>query len=213
MDFVDKDIQRYAETHTTPANQLLNTIERETYIQVLRPRMLSGHLQGRILSMLAKMISPRYILEIGTYTGYSALCLCEGLADNGTLVTIDINHELEDRVRNYFEQSVYKDQIDFRIADALEEIDKLNDGIDMVFLDADKSNYQQYYEIILPKMRRGGYMLADNVLWSGKVVHKLDPKDTDTASLLEFNQMVQSDPRVENVLMPVRDGLMIIRVK
>lgn len=212
LDFIDSDIQRYSERHTSGASELLNKIERETYIQVLRPRMLSGHLQGRILSMLSKMINPSYILEIGTYTGYSALCLCEGMQETGKLVTVDVNEELESRVRGYFAASDYDQQIDFRLANALDVIPELEEGIDMVFIDADKSNYQNYYEAIVPKMRKGGFILADNVLWSGKVVQPVDAKDTDTQALLDFNLHVQNDPRVENVLMPVRDGVTLIRV-
>ncbi|WP_109829984.1 O-methyltransferase [Reichenbachiella versicolor] len=212
MDFIDTEIQRYSERHTSSASDLLNKIERETHIEVLRPRMLSGHLQGRILSMLSKMIRPQYILEIGTYTGYSALCLCEGMQEKGKLVTIDINKELESRVRGYFSESKYSDQIDFRIAKALDVIDALDEGIEMVFIDADKSNYWNYFEAILPKMKRGGFILADNVLWSGKVVEPLDSKDFDTKALLDFNRRVNEDSRVENVLMPVRDGVTLIRV-
>jgi caffeoyl-CoA O-methyltransferase len=181
---------------------------------VLIPRMLSGHLQGRILSMFSHMIQPKRILEIGTYTGYSALCLAEGLTPDGKLITMDINEELEDRVRRYINDSDYSSQIDFRVGNALEIIPTLEDELDLVFIDADKPNYSNYFDLVIDKLRTGGIIIADNVLWSAKV---LDPEqlanDEDTKALHEFNEKMQQDSRVENVLMPVRDGLMVVRKK
>ncbi|MFY0625642.1 MAG: O-methyltransferase [Reichenbachiella sp.] len=212
MDFINKEILNYSENHTSLPSDLLNKIERETHVQVLRPRMLSGHLQGRILSMFSKMIKPQMALEIGTYTGYSALCIAEGLKENGRLITIDINEELESRVRNYFAESDFDEQIDFRIGFAKEIIPTIDEKIDLVFIDADKVNYVRYFDLVIGKMNKGGYIIADNVLWSGKV---LDPKaknDADTSALIEFNIKVHNDPRVENVLIPVRDGITVLRV-
>ena len=190
----------------------MNVIDRETHLEVLRPRMLSGHFQGRILSMLAKMVGPTTILEIGTYTGYSALCLAEGLSEEGRLYTIDINEELEDRVRQYFLESPYNSQIDFIIGDALNLIPTLNENWDMVFIDADKKNYLNYYELVISSVKSGGYIIADNVLWSGKVVEK-EHNDEDTEALRVFNDTLSKDSRLEVVLLPVRDGLLIARKK
>ena len=211
MDFIPKVISEYSERHTSSESPLLQKVNRETWQKVYLPRMISGHLQGRILSMFSKIMKPERILEIGTYTGYSALCLAEGLSDNGKLITIDKNEELEDVVREYFQKSGYNDKIDFRIGDALYQIKDLKDSFDLVFIDADKTNYVNYYKSIFPKVRKGGIIIADNVLWSGKVVKDLKKPDRETESLKEFNDMVQKDPKVENVLMPVRDGLMVVR--
>ena len=210
MDFLSQDLNSYVQRHTGSASELLNRIERETHLHVLMPRMISGHLQGRVLSMLMKMIQPEFILEIGTYTGYSALCMAEGLAANGKLVTIDKNEELEDRVKGYFEASVYQSQIDFVVGNAMEIVPSLDYPWDVVFLDADKANYLNYYQMVFDQVRPGGYIIADNVLWSGKV---LDEKelDEDTEALKLFNKEVQADTRVENVLFPLRDGIMIVR--
>lgn len=209
MDFLDKELNRYVEKHTTPASALLDEIERTTYQKVLRPRMISGHLQGRILSMIAKLYRPTYVLEIGTYTGYSALCLAEGLQPNGQLVTIDKNIELEGMVREWFSRSPWGDQIRFEVGDARSIIPTLNFTWDLVFIDADKENYQTYYDLVLEKVNKGGIIIADNVLWSGKVVS--GETDTESVALREFNRFVQHDERVENLLLPVRDGLMVIR--
>lgn len=209
MDFLSNDLSKYIEQHTTPASELLNTIERITHQRVLMPRMISGHLQGRVLSMLSKIVRPRSILEIGTYTGYSALCLAEGLQEGGKLVTIDINLELEEMVKDFFDQSQYRENLDYKIGNALEIIPLLEDSFDLVFIDADKENYSNYYDLVFDKMRSGGIIIADNVLWSGKVL--LDENDKDTIALRKFNQKVQDDSRIENVLFPVRDGLMVIR--
>jgi caffeoyl-CoA O-methyltransferase len=175
--------------------------------------MLSGGYQGRILSMISKLIQPKNILEIGTYTGYSALCLAEGLQKNGTLITIDKNEELEDFAKKYFEKSNYNAQIKQLIGDALDIIPTLNEKFDLVFIDADKENYTNYFKMIIDKMNSGGVILSDNVLWSGKVVEKIDSNDKDTKVLVEFNKMLNTDDRIETILLPIRDGLSISRVK
>jgi len=211
MEFISDDLASYVENHTNGESALLRKINRETHLEVLRPRMLSGHLQGRVLSILSKMISPTYILEIGTYTGYSALCLAEGLKKNGKLITIDSNRELEARAKSYFDETDFKDQIVLKIGNALEIIPSLNESFDLIFIDADKTNYLNYYNLVIEKLASGAFIIADNVLWSGKVVQSLDTADEDTKALLEFNNLVQNDKRVENVLFPIRDGLMIIR--
>jgi caffeoyl-CoA O-methyltransferase len=209
MNFIPSDIQKYSEDHTSAESELLKTINRDTNARVLMPRMLSGHMQGRILSMVSKMISPSTILEIGTYTGYSAICLAEGLKAGGKLITIDINEELERTVRGYFEQSGFAKAIDYKIGNALNIIPTLKECFDLVFIDADKENYARYYDLVINSVPLGGYILADNVLWSGKV---LDEKpDKDTRAIKEFNLKVQNDKRVENVLLPVRDGIMVMR--
>lgn len=212
LDFLDPQIQKYAEDHTIAASELLNKIDRDTHAEVMRPRMLSGHLQGRALSMLCHMIKPKRVLEIGTYTGYSAICLAEGLAEGGKVITLDCNEELEDRVRVYLGESGFNDQIDFQIGDALALIPAIDGPFDLVFIDADKPNYGNYFDMVISKMNKGGFIIADNVLWSGKVLKPADDKDKSTGALVEFNQKVHTDPRVENVLFPVRDGLMILRV-
>jgi caffeoyl-CoA O-methyltransferase len=212
MNFIEERVEEYSMLHTTKESELLNKIDRETHLEVLRPRMLSGHFQGRILSMLSKMISPNRILEIGTYTGYSALCLAEGLMEDGKLYTIDINEELEDRVRQYFLESNYNQQIDFVIGDALHLIPRLNESWDIVFIDADKKNYTKYFNMVVASVKSGGYIIADNVLWSGKVVEK-DHDDEDTLALRVFNDTLSKDPRFEVILLPVRDGLLIARKK
>ena len=209
MDFIPPPIQKYAEDHTTPESDLLKVINRDTNAHVLMPRMLSGHMQGRILAMISQMVRPTVILEIGTYTGYSAICLAEGLKPEGKLITIDINEELENTVRGYFSSSVLAKAIVYRIGNALEIIPTLKMNFDLVFIDADKENYSRYYDLVINHVPLGGYILADNVLWSGKV---LDAKpDKDTRAIMEFNRKVQDDTRVENVLLPVRDGIMVMR--
>ena len=209
MDFLPENLQRYVETHTSAESDLLKKINRETHAHVLKSRMLSGHVQGRFLSLISKMLKPKVILEIGTYTGYSAICLAEGLQPGGKLITIDNNEELEDRVRNYFKESEYNSQIDFRVGDARKIIPTLTEVFDLVFIDADKENYSLYYDVVIDKLPSGGLILADNVLWSGKVVQP--STDKDTKAILEFNNKVKDDPRVENLLMPLRDGVMMIR--
>ncbi|MCC5916538.1 MAG: O-methyltransferase [Cryomorphaceae bacterium] len=214
MEFLPKEISRYTENHTRPESEFLAGINRDTHAEVLVPRMLSGHLQGQVLRMLSLFIRPKYILEVGTYTGYSALCLADGLQEGGALHTIDINEELEDRVRGYFNKSDHKDRIHFHIGDARQIITTLNHPWDLVFLDADKEGYLTYYKMVLPLMPSGGVIIADNVLWSGKVLdEKALSKDKDTRALHEFNTFVHRDERVENVLFPIRDGLMVIRKK
>ncbi len=212
LDFIKKDIQDYSAKHTTAASSLLEKIDRETNLNVLRPRMLSGHVQGRILSMIAHMIKPQRVLEIGTYTGYSALCMAEGLPEDGKLYTIDINEELEPIVQQYFNESDYTDQLQYLIGNAMDLIPTIDEQFDLVFIDADKVNYLNYYEQVIGKMNAGGFIIADNILWSGKVTASPKPNDKDTKALIEFNKRVHDDPRVENVLLPVRDGLMILRV-
>ena len=210
MEFLASAILRYSESHTQPESGLLRRINRETNLHVLMPRMISGHLQGRVLSMLSHMVRPRRILEIGTYTGYATLCLAEGLASDGFICTIDCNEELRKRVEGYFAESAYAGRIDYRTGNARDVLPTLTGTWDLVFLDADKESYLDYYEWIVPAMAPGGYLIADNVLWSGSVA---DPEKTDvnTEKIRAFNHRVQHDPRVENVLFPIRDGLMVAR--
>jgi predicted O-methyltransferase YrrM len=209
MDITDPGMQKYAEVHTTPESNLLSRINRETHANVLMPRMLSGHLQGRLLAMISRMLQPMRILEIGTYTGYSAICLSEGLAPGGKLITIDVNQELEHRVRQVLSEAGISEKVDYRIGNALSIIPALDEMFDLVFIDADKANYCRYFDLVIDKLRPGGIILADNVLWSGKVL--AERPDKDTRGILAFNNKVQSDPRVENVLLPLRDGIFVIR--
>ena len=211
MEFIDEGIEEYARQHTEPENDLLKELVRETHAMVLQPRMLSGHLQGRFLSFIAKVYQPSLILEIGTYTGYSALCLAEGLKADGRLITIDVNEELETFTRSFFNRSAYRDQIDYRIADAAVEIQAVEGPIDLVFIDADKRNYALYFDLVISKMRSGGLILVDNVLWSGKIIEE-SAKDKSTEALRDFNTKVANDPRVEPLLLPIRDGLFLLRV-
>ena len=214
MEFIDEDLQRYAEEHTSPESELLRKINRQTHLNVMKPRMLSGHLQGRLLSMFSHMIRPKQVLEIGTYTGYSAICLAEGLQEDGTVHTIDINEELEDMVRGYIAEAGLSESIKYYIGNALDIIPTIEGTFDLVFIDADKINNANYYDLVIDRVRSGGYIIADNVLWSGKVLEKYRRKlDEDTAALLAFNEKVHEDPRVENILLPVRDGLLIARKK
>lgn len=209
MDVINKELQAYAEKHTTDESPLLKKINRDTHAQVLMPRMLSGQLQGRVLSMLSCMCRPRVILEVGTYTGYSAICLAEGLQEGGKLITIDINEELYDRVSGYFREAGLNERIDYRIGDAATIIPQLNERFDLVFIDADKENYARYYDLVIDRVTLNGLILADNVLWSGKVLQ--ENPDKDTRSILDFNAKIQADARVENVLLPIRDGIMLMR--
>lgn len=214
MDFLPEEISRYAEEHTRRESDLLAKINRDTHAEVLMPRMLSGHMQGQVLRMLSMMQRPKYILEVGTYTGYAALCMADGLAEDGELHTIDINEELEPRIRGYFDQSDKADQLHLHIGDAREIIQKLNKPWDLVFIDADKENYLKYYEMVVPVMPSGGLIIADNVLWSGKVVDAEELKnDEETRVLDAYNTFVLNDDRVDNVLFPIRDGLMVARKK
>lgn len=211
MEFIAPEIEAYAENHTSVESNYLEELNRETYQKVLIPRMLSGHLQGRVLSMFSKLKQPENILEIGTYTGYSALCLAEGLTSSGELHTIDINEELEPMSRKYFDKSPYGNQIIQHFGNALEIIPTLSKKWDIVFIDADKANYINYYNLVVENMNIGGLIICDNVLWSGKVLLKDDGLDEDTLSLKRLNQLIQKDSRVENVMFPIRDGLSLIR--
>ena len=212
MHFISQELEDYIEQHSQKEPELLAALDKETYQKILLPRMLSGHFQGRVLSMLSKLIRPLNILEIGTYTGYSALCLCEGIQENGTLHTIDIKEELVDFQRKYFDKSPWGNQITQHLGEALDIIPTLDTKFDLVFIDADKENYINYFELIVPKMNKGGIILSDNVLWSGKVLEPLQPNDLSTKVLLEYNQLLKNDPRVETVLLPIRDGLTVSRV-
>lgn len=213
MEFISKKLDDYVCAHSEDEPQLLYDLNRETHINVLRPRMLSGHFQGRVLSMLSHMIKPKNVLEIGTYTGYSALCFAEGLADNGKITTIDKNEELEDLVNEYVAKSDYKDQIKCIIGDAMEIIPSMDEQFDLVFIDADKSNYINYYNMVIDKVEKDGYIIIDNILWSGKVLDPVAPNDIDTQVLVDLNKMVHEDERVQEVLFPIRDGLLVIRKK
>lgn len=212
MHFISPELELYVEKHSQNEPELLAALHRETFQKIMQPRMLSGHFQGRVLSILSKLIRPINILEIGTYTGYATLCLAEGMQENGSIDTIDINEELSDIQKKYFDLSIWKNQISQHLGDALEIIPNLNKKYDLVFIDADKDNYLNYWEMILPVMNKGGIILSDNVLWSGKVLDKPNPKDLSTNILVEYNKKVNEDPRVETVLLPIRDGLTVSRV-
>jgi len=212
MYFLPEELDDYVVSHSEDEPQLLRELNRETYQKILQPRMLSGHYQGRLLSMISKLISPKTILEIGTYTGYSALCLAEGMQAHGELHTIDINEELVDFQRKYFDKSPYGKQIYQHLGNALEIIPKLEKTFDLVFIDADKPNYPNYFDIIIDKLNPGGIILSDNVLWNGKVLHSTFKKDdVSTPALIEYNRLLKEDPRVETVVLPIRDGLTISR--
>jgi len=211
MDFLSEGLQQYIEKHTQNEGDVLKALERETYLKVLMPTMVSGHVQGQTLRMLSKMINPQYILEIGTFTGYSAICLADGLQAGGKLITLDINEELETMVRSYFKKAGIEDKIEYKIGNAADIIPKLDYTFDLVFIDADKENYSRYYDLVLPKLKAGGYIIADNVLWSGKVV--APNPDESTKAIMAFNDKVQADTRVDNIMIPQRDGIMVIRKK
>lgn len=211
MDFLSDELNNYIEEHTAPETEVLSSLNRETWSKMVQPRMLSGHLQGRVLSMLSQMIRPKRILEVGTFTGYSALCLAEGLVDNGKLFTLDVNEEFEEIIRRYLKNSGSEDKIELIIGNAMTVIPELDEVFDMVFIDADKENYSNYYDLCFDKVRSGGYIIADNVLWSGKVLESAS--DSETKAIKAYNKKVQEDDRVENVLFPIRDGLMICRKK
>ena len=212
MHFISQELEDYIEQHSEKEPALLAALNKETYQKILLPRMLSGHFQGRVLSMLSKLIRPLNILEIGTYTGYSALCLCEGMQENGQLHTIDIKEELVDFQRKHFDKSPWGNQIIQHLGEAITIIPTLDVKFDLVFIDADKENYLNYFELILPKMKKGGIILSDNVLWSGKVLEPLHPNDESTKVLMEYNQVLATDSRIETVLLPIRDGLTVSRV-
>lgn len=212
MHFISEELEDYVAIHSEDEPQLLAELNRETHQKILQPRMLSGHFQGRVLSMVSKLVNPKNILEIGTYTGYAALCLAEGLQKDGILDTIDNNEELYDFQRKYFDRSPWKDSIKQHLGNALDIIPALNKKFDLVFIDADKENYPNYFEMVVPIMNKGGIILSDNVLWSGKVLEPVKANDKSTKVLLEYNKMLKEDPRVETVLLPIRDGLTVSRV-
>ncbi|WP_442794345.1 O-methyltransferase [Pelobium manganitolerans] len=211
MSFAENDLTAYLQAFCDPEPELLKKIDRETQLEVLMPRMLSGHVQGRVLSMLSKIMAPTRILEIGTFTGYATLCFAEGLQKEGKIITLDINEELEERVRGYFASSDYDSQIDYRIGNAMDIIPTLNEVFDLVFIDADKKNNENYYNLVFDKVRSGGLIITDNVLWSGKVLTKIN--DKDTANIHTFNERVVADERVDKLILPVRDGLFVVRKK
>ena len=211
MEFIDQKLDDYVCAHTENEPEVLNELNRKTHLTVLRSRMLSGHFQGRLLSMLSHMIQPERILEIGTYTGYSAICLAEGLTENGKLTTIDINEELEDIAREFIQKANLDNKIEYIIGDAMQIVPQLDELFDLVFIDADKKNYCNYYHLVFDKVKPGGYILADNVLWSGKVVEDYEALDSETKIIMDYNKMVHEDPRVQEILLPIRDGLMLAR--
>lgn len=213
MQFLDPALDAYSNSHSAKESDLLVELSRETHLKTTMPRMLSGHLQGRFLSLLSKLIQPEMILEIGTFTGYATLCLAEGLKPDGKLITIDTNDETSSIAKKYFAKSDYASQIELRNVDATKEIPKITGPFDLVFIDADKENYSNYFDMVIGKMRKGGLIIADNVLWSGKVLQPVKPNDTETLAITSFNEKVCADNRVEQLLLPVRDGLMILRVK
>jgi caffeoyl-CoA O-methyltransferase len=213
MHFLPEKLDNYVVAHSQKEPELLQQLSRETWQKVLAPRMLSGHFQGRVLSMLSKLINPKNVLEIGTYTGYSALCLVEGIQPKGQLHTIDTNEELYDLQRKYFDKSGFGNQIIQHTGNALNIIPTIDKTFDLVFIDADKQNYPNYLEIILPKLKSGSVILSDNVLWTGKVIEKLQKGDKDTEALLKYNKMINEHSQLETVLLPIRDGLTLTRVK
>lgn len=212
MHFITQKLDDYVVAHSQKEPELLQQLTRETYQKILQPRMLSGHYQGRVLSMISKLVNPNSVLEIGTYTGYSALSLAEGMQKNGQLHTIDVNEELVDFQRKYFDKSGYGNQIHQHLGSAINIIPTLDAKFDLVFIDADKPNYVNYFNIIIDKMNPGGIILSDNVLWSGKILEPLQPKDESTKVLLEYNRLLNEDPRIETVLLPIRDGLTVSRI-
>ena len=212
MNFIPAELELYVENHSEDEPQLLAELNKETYQKILLPRMLSGQYQGRILSMLSKLISPKAILEIGTYTGYATLCLCEGLKKDGVAHTIDVNEELFDFQRKYFDKSDWGKQIHQHLGKAIDIIPTLDQNFDLVFIDADKENYLNYFEQVIDKMSTGGIIISDNVLWSGKVLEEAKPNDISTKTLQEYNHFLKNDERVETLVLPIRDGLTICRV-
>jgi caffeoyl-coA O-methyltransferase len=213
MHFLSEELENYAAQHTEDEPLLLQELNKRTHLNVLQPRMISGHFQGRFLSLLSKMVQPRTILEIGTYTGYATLCLAEGLHPEGVLHTIDIKEELTDLQREFFDRSGYGSQIVQHLGKAADIIPSLDTTFDLVFIDADKQNYAHYFDLVIEKMNRGGIILSDNVLWSGKVVEEVKHNDKHTQALMAYNQKIKDDPRVETVLLPIRDGITLSRVK
>lgn len=213
MQFISEKLDDYVVRHSEDEPELLQQLTRETYQKILQPRMLSGHYQGRVLSMISKLLQPKHILEIGTYTGYSALCLAEGLQEDGELHTIDINEELFVFQRTYFDKSEYGSQIYQHLGNALDIIPKLDKTFDLIFIDADKDNYPNYFSIIIDKLNPGGIIISDNVLWSGKVIEEINPKDNSTKAVLKYNTLLKNDKRIETIILPIRDGLALSRKK
>jgi caffeoyl-CoA O-methyltransferase len=211
INFIDDNILNYSISKSEKESKLLNDLYRETYLKVLNPRMISGHYQGRILSLISKIISPKKILEIGTYTGYSAICLCEGMDKDGILHTIDNNKELVEIQNKYFKKANLKDKIVQHSGDAKNIIPSIDEEFDIVFIDADKESYPEYYDLIINKVRSGGIIIADNILWSGKILEKVEKDDQATKSIIEFNNKIIEDDRVKNIILPIRDGLNIVR--
>lgn len=211
MDILSSQLEKYLSLHTTPESDLLKQLEKETFQKTTQPQMLSGGYQGRLLCLISKLIQPKRILEIGTFTGYATLCLAEGLPKDGKIITIDRNEELMYLPKKYFEESEFSNQIEMKTGNALDVLDELDEIFDLVFIDADKSNYINYYEKVLGKMNSGGVILADNVLWYGKVLEEAKPNDKDTIILKEFNEMAVKDERVETIILPIRDGISLIR--
>ncbi len=209
MDFLPAQLEEYVVAHTKEEASVLKELNRETYAKILMPRMLAGHLQGAAIKMFSQMIKPKHVLEIGTYTGYSAICWAEGLQNEGMIHTIDINDELEEMILKYFKKAGFENKIKLHIGNALHIIPQIDAKFDLVYIDADKENYSNYYDLVFDKVKKGGFIIADNVLWSGKVIEPLAPNDKDTKAILEYNKKVLNDTRVENVLLPIRDGLMV----
>ena len=213
MEFIEQALADYCESHTSSESTVLTQLNRETHLKVVSPRMLSGHLQGRFLSFISKLYKPSFILEIGTYTGYSAICLAEGLTENGTLISMDVNEETTAFAQSFISKTDCASKIQLVVADAKNYIPTINKPIDIVFIDADKKNYLAYYHLVIDQLKSGGLIIADNVLWSGKITMPVSKMDKETLALHEFNEFVQSDARVENLLIPLRDGLMMVRKK
>tara|TARA_B100000085_G_scaffold225942_1_gene211509 strand:+ start:1701 stop:2345 length:645 start_codon:yes stop_codon:yes gene_type:complete len=211
INFIDDNILNYSISKSEKESKLLNDLYRETYLKVLNPRMISGHYQGRILSLISKIISPKKILEIGTYTGYSAICLCEGMDKDGILHTIDNNKELVEIQNKYFKRANLTNKIVQHSGDAKNIIPSIDEEFDIVFIDADKESYPEYYDLIINKVRSGGIIIADNILWSGKILEKVEKDDQATKSIIEFNNKIIEDDRVKNIILPIRDGLNIVR--
>jgi len=211
MFFLPEKLDDYVVSHSQEEPELLKELTRETYQKILQPIMLSGPYQGRVLSMISKLISPNCILELGTFTGYSTLCLAEGLVENGSIHTIDINEELEDFQRKYFDKSGFGNQIIQHVGNAIDIIPTIDTSFDLIFIDADKPNYSNYFHLVIDKLNPGGIILSDNVLWHGKVIEDVNEKDVSTKAVLEYNALLKNDPRIETVVLPIRDGLTISR--
>ena len=207
----DHSVDQYIEEHTTAASDLLNELERQTYLTILRPQMVAGHLQGKVLEMMCRMIRPQRVLELGTFTGYSALCMAAGMPEGSVLHTIDVNDELEDFTRSFLDRSPYANRIVYHLGDARQIVPTLGGNFDLVFIDADKREYPEYYNLVIGEVRTGGFIVADDVLWYGKISGDAPHSDNHTAGLQQFNDMVHTDPRIENVLFPIRDGWMVMQ--